>query len=365
MSTSSKLGASLIAFFSVVVVACGSSSASDDGSEAAPGSSGSPAGTFGSPPPDGGTPDEVPIGDFEKCATSSAKADASPAYLVFMFDRSGSMVVGDRWSACKSATEAFFESPDSAGLTASLHYFPLPGRLGGLVPNCDASAYAKPEVPMTSLPNATFKSSLDKQQPTGVTPTGPALSGAVQYAQQIAQGPAKNGKVAIVLVSDGDPEGCGENMASVSQIASGVAQKIPTYVIGVGDVNNLHAIAKAGGTNQAFIVPAGDPSKIQADFRAAIGAIRLSAVSCDYTIPAPPKGEKLDRDKVNVIYQSADGKKALAYNQSCNGGKGWRYDDQNAPKRILICGDSCETIKSKPGNVDVVFGCETRVGGVK
>jgi hypothetical protein len=324
----------------------------------------SPPGSFGGGPAAATETGSAKGTDLEKCATSSARAKASRLYLVFMFDRSGSMALGDRWASCRSATESFFGANESAGISASLHYFPI---MGLIFPNCDVSKYAKPAVPMTTLPNGAFAQSLAREEPAGSTPTGPALAGAIRYAQDIARGQAKDGgKVAVVLVSDGAPEGCGDDLTTVSKIASNVAQTIPTYVIGVGEVGNLNAIATAGGTKQAFIVSSNDPTQLQSDFQKAMADVRSSALACDYAIPAAPSGEKLDRNKVNVLQQTGAAKSPIPHNAECKAGQGWRYDNPDNPSRIIICEETCTTLRADPtASIDVVFGCETRTGDVK
>lgn len=302
--------------------------------------------------------------DLKACATSSATAEAKPVYLVFLFDKSGSMVQGGspKWSSSKAATKAFFTSPESKGISASLTFFP-----SDAFDFCPASDYAAPQVSMTALPNTTFGQVLDAQLPEGGTPTKPALEGVIGYAQQLAQGQAKDGKVAIVVVTDGLPEGCsGNSTSSVKQLAASVAAQIPTYVIGVGNaLANLDEIASGGGTSKALIVADQNPTQIQADFQKAIQTIKTNALSCDYKIPAPPTGETLDIGKVNVVYKNGATNETLQYNQSCAGGTGWKYDNATNPTRILMCDGSCATLKTKPGAVDVLFGCKTQTGPVK
>lgn len=304
-------------------------------------------------------------GDLAACATQSATAEARPVYLVFMFDRSGSMVEGGspKWSSSKAATKAFFESPQSKGISASLTFFPD----GGGSPSCSATDYATPQVTMSALPSATFGQRLDAQTPEGGTPTRPALQGAITYAQQVATGQGKDGKVAIVLVTDGIPQSCTNNSINdVKQLASTVAATIPTYVIGVGNqLASLDEIAVGGGTKSALVVQTSNPAQIQADFTKAIEQIKASALTCDYKIPAPPNGEQLDRAKVNVQHVTGGATDTLSYNQACTGGTGWQYDDAANPTRILLCGGSCDGVKSKAGKVDILFGCATRTGPVK
>jgi uncharacterized protein YegL len=295
--------------------------------------------------------------DLEACATHTASAEARPVYLVVTYDRSGSMR-GTRWTACKSAMRAFFESSTSQGMHASLSFFPQGN-------SCDVSNYAQPAVAMSPLPSATFGQQLDQTSPNGGTPTRPALEGAMQYADAVAQGDGKDGKVVVVLVTDGAPNDCSSSVNNVSAIAANASSKYPTYVVGVGNVSNMDTIAKAGGTDKAFVVSTNDPTQTQDDLLKAMEEIRLSALSCDYKIPDPPPGEELDKDKVNVVY-APEGKKeeTLSYNPSCKGGTGWRYDDASRPTRILMCDSTCETLKAVPGKVDVAFGCATKGGQV-
>ena len=48
----------------------------------------------------------------------------------------------------------------------------------------------------------------------------------------MATGAAKDGSVAIVLVTDGEPQGCNSQIPGVAQVAqTAAAVKIPTYVM--------------------------------------------------------------------------------------------------------------------------------------
>jgi hypothetical protein len=304
--------------------------------------------------------------DFAKCATKTAVAEAKDVYLVFMFDRSGSMVANDspKWSSATAASKSFFASPGSAGVHASLAFFP-----NDLDYSCNANDYAAPLVPMSALPSAAFGATLDQRTPEldGPTPTYVALYGAILTAQSIAAGEGKDGKVAVVLVTDGLPDSTcdGNSVADVKGLAASVAATFPTYVIGVGDqLSRLKDIAEGGGTNDAPIVKTSDAGKIQSDFLQAIDSIR-SALACDYEIPPPPPGDQLDRDLVNVVHRVGGKADALSRNPSCTGGSGWRYDDANDPKRIVLCDASCQDVKTNVGSVEVLFGCATKSGDVR
>ena len=75
-----------------------------------------------------------------------------------------------------------------------------------------------------------------------------------------------------MLVTDGYPQGCSDEDDSVDAVVSVVEDArdadVNTYVIGVANppiddapdtVSDLHALAEAGGTEQAYLIDTGDP----------------------------------------------------------------------------------------------------------
>ena len=295
------------------------------------------------------------------CATSSANGQLTPANLVFMFDQSGSMGGAEmsvKWSPVSDALSSFFNDAASKGMSASLAYFAQGS-------SCNSGDYQKPEVPLAALPSPAFASSISMHSPGGNTPTLPALKGAIDYAKTTAA--AKPGeKVAVVLVTDGDPNGCNSTVSNVAAEAATVAATIPTYVIGVGsDFSNLNAMAVGGGTGAAILVTVGDPNKTKADLAAALNKIRGATASCSFAMPKPPTGQVLDINAVNVQFTSASGPQTLPYNKDCTGGgTGWHYDNANAPTAIDLCPATCATVKATSnGKVNIAFGCAT-LGGV-
>jgi hypothetical protein len=90
-------------------------------------------------------------------------------------------------------------------------------------------------------------------------------------------------------------------------------------------------------------------------------------IPCQWQIPEPPMGEELDPGYVNVefvdqgvgvpetIYRVDD---AAACDPMLGG---WYYDDNAAPKNIILCPVSCEKVSSAPegSEVNLLFGCKT------
>src|SRR5262249_5027486 len=146
-----------------------------------------------------------------------------------------------------------------------------------------------------------------------LTPTGPALAGALQAAQ--AQAAAASHKVAVVFVTDGFPTECTPlDIPGIGALASAAATgtpAIPTFVIGVfrphemaGASANLNALAQAGGTGSAVVI--NTSQNVTQALQTAFNQIRTTAVSCEYKIPAPTAGA-IDFGKVNVQVTGAGG----------------------------------------------------------
>lgn len=295
------------------------------------------------------------------CASTSVQATLSPISLVFMIDRSGSMgedatKKSTKWDPVVAGLKSFFGSADAKGVTASLSYFPQGN------PNdsayCKDATYEAPTYADTALPSAALASSIDLVSPTGDgTPGAPALKGALQHAAKKV-GPKKD-PVAVVLVTDGDPNKCDSTAAAVSSIASAYEATVKTYVIGIGNVATLNQIAAAGGTASAQIVAIGSPTKTKDDFLKTLEKIRGAELPCELAIPKPPAGETLDFGKVNLSLDAGGKTGDLPQGADCTGTAGWRYDDAKAPTKILLCPSTCSAAKGG-GKLAVSFGCATK-----
>lgn len=90
-------------------------------------------------------------------------------------------------------------------------------------------------------------------------------------------------------------------------------------------------------------------------------------VGCEWTIPAPPNGQTLDPDKVNVLFTQEDGTTEPLYavvdsSQCDDVHGGWYYDDAAQPTRVIACDSSCRVMQSDPhARVQVTFGCARRI----
>lgn len=361
MLRSFLLGIGSVVTMGVLAVACGSNS--DDGSNGngdGGAGNGNGNGDNGGFVDGGNNTNPTSVSPDAACATSSAAGEGIAASLIFMFDRSGSMKQDNKWTAASAAMKGFFADPNSASFNASLQFFPLYDANNDL--QCTPPAYKAPAVPLTQLPNGPlFGSAIDGIGFGENTPTLPALQGALQYAADVQAG---GKKAAVVMVTDGEPVACtdqGNTIDNVAAAAAAVAGTVKTYVIGVGSsLQNLDAIAAAGGTNKAILVDTSTSAdQLTTQISTAIGAIASQAVSCDYKIPPPPAGQSIDPNKVNVQSKGS----TLSYDAQCASGTGWHYDDPNAPTKIILCPTTCnEVLADKSAQINVFFGCAVQGG---
>jgi hypothetical protein len=179
-------------------------------------------------------------------------------------------------------------------------------------------------------------------------------------------------------VTDGQPNACGAVSDVVNAASGGLANGVPTYVIGVisGGIDcgldpnppnqqDLDSVANAGGTGKALIVDGSGNAEQQ--FVAQMNQIRGNAqVPCAFQIPPPPPGDHFDRNLVNVEFTDSSGNDTIVYTvpdaSGCNpaAGGGWYFDNPADPKTLLLCPTTCATVTTTVGiTVKVALGCQS------
>jgi hypothetical protein len=241
---------------------------------------------------------------------------------------------------------------------------------------CDAGDYSSPAVAISSDQTRSLNiiASLEAQQPQGLTPTGPALAGALAHAQQWADDhPGR--QVVTVLATDGFPTECAPvEIGDIAQIADGAfnsARPVRTFVIGVfGSLDlgqdgqaRLNEVARAGGSDQAIVVNTG--GNVADEFLGALNLIRDTAVSCEFRL----EGDRaLDFDQVNLQMTEANGAVTDLYNvgdlAACGADdQGWYYvmNAAGTPSQINVCPSTCGAFMAGGVRADLQIGCETRI----
>jgi hypothetical protein len=384
----SSLGAVL--FFGVIATACGGS----DGSEVdgGPGTGRGASSSSGASGPilggtNGGSNGSGASGNVispdAACATGTASAALSGVNMFVMFDRSSSMndpVNGgdSRWDMASAALRAFFADPNAGGLKLALRFFPHDEPAVGCTQDgCDLDACATPLVNLGTLTGDPAPADAHEAALLAATPAAPApmqgqgtpiyaaLGGALQWAgTQRTMTPDENS--VVVLVTDGEANGCDTDMDHISQLAAdALAQNgVRTYAIGLTGSNeaDMDQIAEAGGTMQGIFVA--DSANAQQELLAALGAIRGQVLDCDFSMPEAKPGVEVDPSLINVNYTPGGGSQTtltqVASADMCGTNQSWYYDNVAAPTRIILCQSACDVITADAAaSLQILLGCGT------
>lgn len=316
--------------------------------------------------------------DASDCVKAQYRAQARALDIFILLDQSGSMQEDeDRWTPTTNAIKTFVGTKDLTNTGVALQYFPLGNNEES---KCDPATYEKPDVALADLPGnaAAVSRSIDahwfsKEECCDTvehegTPTRPAAEGAIRYMRQwLAAHPER--AAVLLLATDGEPSSvCDDNevedVARVLAAAASSSPAIRTYVIGIGEVEELEELAVAGGTGQGALFVSGSGASAEQQLLTALKSVRNAALPCDY-----PLADGLDPRSINLEWtRNASAAPSTLVNvrgaAECSkvDAKGWFYDDPARPRRINLCPDTCTALSGDPSiTVRIVEGCETVV----
>jgi hypothetical protein len=317
-------------------------------------------------------------GESATCAGDVHEGTMIPLDVLIVFDNSSSMscdvtdlpdckgnngTANPRIGAVRNAINNFVSSPDSANIRVGLECFPP---ADPLAEQCTHD-YATPDIPITPAKDAvtTFATVLGGLTPHLNTPTEQALTGAYTYANAyMAANPGRS--VAVMLVSDGIPFACNNDQtgavsAGLAQAAFAGTPSIKTYVVGMGNVTVLDAIALAGSGGETHYVVA--DANATAQIQALLKTV-TSTITCDYTLPTI--GALPDYGAVNVKTKAGDAPFTDVYKvpdaAACGPKGGWYYDvnPPGKPNKISLCPQSCEPLQAaSSSSMQIIIGCAT------
>jgi hypothetical protein len=177
-----------------------------------------------------------------------------------------------------------------------------------------------------------------------------------------------------VLATDGLPTECTPvEFPEITQLAadanSGDAP-VRTFVIGVFGTtdlgadgrDNLNRLARAGGSNEAFVINTG--GDVAQEFLDALNEIRDTAVSCEFQLDAEAA---LDLGLVNLRMSDPAGAVIDLANvgdpSACGNDQGWYYvnDANGVPRQISVCPRTCDNFRTDGITAELEIGCATRL----
>jgi hypothetical protein len=333
------------------------------------------------------------------CATTTVEAELREVNLLFVLDRSASMLCNPPPTTDSTACEGAPERADQEipskweitreALSDAISALPAQIVVGiSYFPNDDGcGVISRPRIPLRELEQtqvAAINASLASITPSGATPLVGATILAYQHLHEQALAGKIRGERFVVLLTDGeqsascsDSERCNGAVDCTKLLvdhevgkASGPGVGIRTFVIGVPGSENavkvLSAIAEEGLTAPADCEPdAGNchfDMTMEPDFGTALASALEQIVGRALTCELPlPDAEDFEADRVNVVYSSSLGEPPRVVprddTKACNdGAEGWQYLPDG--KSVRLCGKVCEDARQdQAGRMDVVLGC--------
>jgi hypothetical protein len=344
-------------------------------------------------PDSGGAPTTVSPDDA--CATSTDNATPLPTILQLVVDTSGSMDWPPGWRPSspddsKPAGATKWEITRDALLTAveslspdvalGVNFYPNVQQQGSTCLLNEAAVPLRRLGAAGSAARGRWQDAIGGVDPVGATPT----HGAYRFGLTQLVATDLPGTKFVLLITDGTPTCtvdcvCTEDDLPVDsaplleEAATALADDIRTFVIGSPGSEAtrelLSQLAVVGGTPDAGCSPSGphychfdmtSAPDLASGLAEALETIATQLRSCEYPIPAPPDGQALDLDRVNVLYTPPGGTAVTIARDpsstSCQ--EGWQYSSE--ADRIVLCGRACEQVRTDAtGTVELLFGCET------
>jgi hypothetical protein len=339
-------------------------------------------------PPTVNTP---PANDRDSCASVASRAEARllPVDIVWAIDTSGSMAAS--FPAIQQALTSFSQRVSDAGIDAHIVLLAgaslcVPAPVGSGMCGLGLGGPGGPGglVEPGPAPDSKPPGFLHLDVPFGYGQGMPVILDNYPYYRELLRSDARTH---LVLTEDGAPGASAD--AVVERIEGRGAQ---AWSPGLApDSWNFHGVVckngVGGGACLLAVIPPATTLQlversggIAADLSLAGSAMdpftelldELAArvivgaeLSCEYDIPAVPNGQTFDRNLVNVSVtstQAASRTLPQAKSDGCANNQAWAYDNDEDPKKIILCPAACDTLRAQAdAALDVQFGCQTVV----
>jgi hypothetical protein len=313
-----------------------------------------------------------PKGPDGDCGSERVDTDLKqvqkPGNVLVIYDRSGSMDADwngtPKYQAAGNAIIAaltplkdlltiggiFFPSVDPNNCACNVadptHWIPGPQAccLNGIANSCFVSDIAQTDQ-IKFGPAQSYIDNLPMQWRLTMA-NGTPLQAGVQRAAEALMSTKLEGPVAVILMTDGEPNCMSDVNAVVQQVTTWQAMQIPTYVIGLpgaqaaADVLNM--VAMAGGTEK-YVDPANN-MELETKIRSILtSTIRAGFDSCTF---------KLDKDtmvpeKLHLVIteggKDKDVPRDLSKQPNWGDGAGWTINKEG--NEVELTGRLCELAK--------------------
>lgn len=354
----------------LVAIACGGESGRDEGASWGPGLGSSPVGgadtgdedDLDDDDPDGDVdlgPGADDGGSFDECEalTEEAQVGNAGADIIIAIDNSVSMA--NEIASVQANMNVF--SAQIAGADVDPHVV----MISGFTHNSDSGICVPAPLGSGMCPAA------DHNPPTywrvgNWVGSHSALARIVQHYPDYAPTLRPDAQTHVVVVTDDSSDwSAAQFVADFTALDPSFSDFVFHAIISDGSGTYVDLVQQTGGL-------VGDLSvgQFQPVFdELATSVIEGATLACEYEIPAPPDGQLLDPDEVNVEFLDGQGGtlqigRVDSAAQCANVTDGWYYDDPVDPTTILVCPQTCEGIQGfELATVSVLFGCATIPAG--
>lgn len=307
-------------------------------------------------------PEEAPI-----CQSFRVPPEPVPLEMLAILDRSFSMGQGEPESRYQAALAAMLRFVERSGLTQLAWGVQLVPPV--VHAPCAEQSYSEPWVPLAPAPavSSELKRRLGKVGPSGASsPLLPAVRGSLAYLQARRQKMPES-QSALILFTDGLPNGCGSTVEKVREEIARAQESDPplrTYVFALEEESlpeQLRVWAQAGGSEDVIFIRPG-PEGV-AELTESLAEIRREETACEYWF-SPPAFKRVLVDSVRLLVHSeAEDELALprfSHPVHCGEGRqGYTLAEEGSVFRLSLCPASCEWMRSSPKEHDlqVEVGC--------
>jgi hypothetical protein len=248
---------------------------------------------------------------------------------------------------------------------------------------CYRAEVAAPLAPLTVEQRTLIHQVNDAQSPFGGTP----MHGAYNFGVEQLKATTLEGPRFLLLITDGIPTytlacaGNGRTRVDGAPLIQDVQARfddsqIRTFVIGSPGSeaarDDLSKMASVGGTASPGCA-VGGPAFCHFDMTAepdfskalnlALAQITQATLACDYAVPKPPGGLRLDFNDASVVLESG-GTSVREFQRSASGdcAEGWQFGADRSS--IHLCPATCSELqgllqRDRTLEVSVKFGCST------
>jgi hypothetical protein len=338
------------------------------------------------------------LADARDCSATAFESKELPTSMLFVLDRSRSMVCNlpplqssaacesdpqpvdtsapTKWKVTREALSKTFNDLPATGSLVGLSFFANDG-------NCGVDS--TPTVALSALASGhkqKLVDALSTVNPDGQTPIVGATILAYAHLHQEAKAP---GNRYVVLLTDG-AESCakeGIDRLLESEVKRAREANIRTFVIGAPGSEQARAVlselAFRGGTARSASCvhdTNGAPDRgdchldmtespdFVAALASALGTVSSAAQSCEF-----PVERSSDPNNVNVQYTPGKGgaPRCFARDDSmpCDqGASGWQFargpGGAQDTSKVVLCGEACDAIREDPAaRIDILVGCRS------